>query len=89
MRDARKLATVRSYIDVSADVRICDELDSFLLEQVDASLDLLLVKLHVRNAVHQQPPDSVLTLVHGDLVPHLVQAVGGCEPRGTTSDHGD
>ena len=89
MRDARKLATVRSYIDVSADVRICDELDSFLLEQVDASLDLLFVKFHVRNAVHQQPPDPILALVYGDLVPHLVQAIGGREPRGPASDHRD
>jgi hypothetical protein len=48
----------------------------------------VLVELHVRDAVHQQPADAIGTLVHGDFVAGLVQLVGGRQAGGARTDDG-
>ena len=73
---------------VLADLGIADELDALLLHQPDAAHDhFVLVELHVRNAVHEQPAGPVRALEHGDAVAGLVELGGRREARGTGADH--
>ena len=77
-------------LDVLADVRVADELDAFLLHQLDAARDdFALVELHVRDAVHQQAARAIGALEHGHRVAGLVELRGGGESRGTGTDDGD
>ena len=58
--------------------------------QVDAALhDLLLVELHVGNAIHEQAADAVLALEDGDAVAGLVELVGAGETGRAGADDGD
>ena len=58
--------------------------------QLDAAQDdLLLVELHVRDAVHEQPAGAVGALEDGDAVAGLVELRGGAEPGGAGADDGD
>jgi hypothetical protein len=66
------------------------ENDAFLGEQVDAALhDLLLVELHVGDAIHEQAADAVGALEDGDAVAGLVELVGAGEAGGAGADDGD
>mmetsp|Transcript_96794 Transcript_96794/g.276534 ORF Transcript_96794/g.276534 Transcript_96794/m.276534 type:complete len:331 (-) Transcript_96794:510-1502(-) len=76
-------------VDVNANVRLRHELDALLDQHVDSPLDLLLLQLHVGDTVHEQPTDTVLTLVHRHLVPHLIQLVGHRQARRPATDHRD
>ena len=64
------------HVDVHADVGVGYKLDALFAQQVDPAVDRLLLELHVGDPVHEQPSDPVGALVHGDLVPLLVQFVG-------------
>ena len=77
-------------LDVLADVRVADELDAFLLHVLDAAQhDVLLVELHVRNAVHQQAAGAILALEHRHRVARAVQLRGGRKTRRARADHRD
>ncbi|MFM1944679.1 MAG: hypothetical protein RI897_3661 [Verrucomicrobiota bacterium] len=75
---------------VFADLGIGDELDTFLLEEVDSAFDdLLFVEFHVRDAVHEQSSDPVGSFVDCDLVACLVELGSGGEAGGAGADDGD
>ena len=58
--------------------------------QIDAALDdVLLVELHVGDAVHEQAADAVGALEDGDPVAGLVELRGGGQPRRAGADDGD
>src|SRR5208282_5944134 len=65
------------------------ELDPLGFHLRDAGeYDLLLVELHVRDAIHEQPPHAVSALEHGDLVAGLVELRGSTQTRRTGADDG-
>jgi hypothetical protein len=74
----RRVAVVfeHFYVHVFANVRVGHELNAFFSQQVHPPLDRALVELHVWDAVHEQAPNPVVALVHGDFVAQLVQLVG-------------
>ena len=76
-------------IHVITNVGVRHELNALLAEQIHATIDGLLLKLHVRDAVHEQPPDAIGALEDGDLVPHLVQLVRGGQAGRAGSHHRD
>ena len=66
-----------------ADFGIGEELDALGFHLGHARQhDLLLVELHVRDAVHEQAADAVGALEHGDQVAGPVELRGGTEARG-------
>jgi len=78
------------WLDRSADIGVADEGDAFLLHQLDAAEDdLLLVELHVRNAIHEQAAGAVGPLVNRHEVAGTVELRGGGEAGGAGADHGD
>ena len=71
-------------LNVLADVRVADELDAFLLHELQAPLDdFTLVELHVRNAVHQQAAGAIGALEHGHEMSGAIQLRRSGEPGGT------
>ena len=75
---------------ILADLGVGDELDAFGFHQLDAAQhDLLLVELHVGNAVHEQAADAIGAFENGDRVAGLVQLRGGAKSRGTGADDRD
>ena len=75
---------------VRADLGVGDELDALGFHQRDAAQhDLLLVELHVRDAVHEQAADAVGALEDGDRVAGLVELGGGAQAGGAGADDGD
>ena len=77
-------------VDVLAHVRVGDEAHAFRFEQRQAALDhRLLLELHVRDAVHEQPADAVVALVDGDGVAGAVELVGGGEAGRARADDRD
>ena len=75
---------------VHADVGVGDELDAFGFHLRDARQhDLLLVELHVGDAVHEQAADAVGALEDGDRVAGLVELGRGAEAGGAGADDGD
>ncbi len=63
-----------------ADMATSNILDSLGTHEVNTPLHNLLVKLHVRDAVHEKTPNAIGALVHRHLVAALVELVGGSEP---------
>ena len=77
-------------LDVLADVGVADELDALLLHELDAAEDdLLLVELHVGDAVHEETARTVGALEDGDTVAGEVELRGGGETGGAGADDGD
>ena len=60
----------------------------FLGHQVYSPLHDRFIKLHVRDAVHQQAAYSIRTFEDGDPVTGLVKLGGACKPRRARPDHG-
>src|SRR6185295_5543222 len=54
-----------------------------------AALDDLLLELHVRDAVHEQPADAVVALEDGDQVADAVELRRAGEARGSGAHHRD
>mmetsp|Transcript_14152 Transcript_14152/g.33381 ORF Transcript_14152/g.33381 Transcript_14152/m.33381 type:complete len:250 (-) Transcript_14152:5272-6021(-) len=64
--------------------------DTFLAHEVHAALHyLLLVCLHVWNAIHHQASNPVSSLIHRHKVPHLVELISSCQPSRPGADNGD
>src|SRR6478736_3319959 len=77
-------------LDVVADVGVADELDALLLHELDAAQDdLLLVQLHVGDAVHEQAARAVGALEDGDGVAGAIELRGGGQTGGAGADDGD
>lgn len=76
------------HIHILPNIRIGHKLNPLLSQQIDTSVDRILLELHIGNAVHEQPPDSVGTLKDRHLVPHLIQLIRGRQPRRTGANHG-
>ena len=71
-------------LDVLADVRVADELDAFLLHELEATFDdFALVELHVRNAVHQQAARTIGAFEHRHQVSRAIQLRSSGESGGT------
>ena len=69
---------------------LADELDALGFHQVDAAQhDLLLVELHVGDAVHEQAADAVGALEDRDRVAGPVELGGGGQARRAGADDGD
>ncbi|MNM64308.1 hypothetical protein D3C81_756990 [compost metagenome] len=68
-----------------ADLDPGDEANPFGGKQINAALNDLLIKLHVRDAVHQQPADTIRPFVHGHVMPSFVQLIRTGQPRRTGS----
>ncbi len=67
---------------VGADLGVGDEVDAFGFHLGHARQhDLLLVELHVGDAIHEQAADAVGALENGDQVAGLVELGGGAEAR--------
>ena len=56
------------YVDALSDIRIRDELDAFICEEVHSAGHFVLVQLHVRDAVHEESSDAVLPFIDSHLV---------------------
>ena len=65
-----------------------DKLNTFFTQQVDTSLDHVFSQFHLGDAIHQQPAYSIGALVDGNVVPRLVQLVGGRQAGRTGTDDG-
>src|SRR6478736_4512101 len=77
-------------LDVVTDVGVADELDALLLHELDAAQDdLLLVQLHVGDAVHEQAARAVGALEDGDGVAGAIELRGGGQTGGAGADDGD
>ena len=60
--------------DVATDLAVAAEGDTLTLHLFDAAQhDLLLVELHVRDAVHEQTARTVGALKHGDIMASTVE----------------
>ena len=75
--------------DILADMAASDKFNPFGGQQVNATLHNLLVKFHVGDAIHEQPTNSVRSLVDGDAMSGLVELRRAGQPRGTGADHRD
>ena len=65
------------------DLGVADELDAFVLEQLDAAQhDFLFVELHVRNAVHEQTAGPVSAFKNGHRWPALFNCAAALNPAG-------
>src|SRR5262249_22045219 len=62
------------------------KLDALLYHEVDASLNRALVQLHVRDAVHKQPADTVGPLEDGDPMAGTVELLRCRQARRTGAD---
>jgi hypothetical protein len=51
-----------------ADLRVGLKDNALLGHQIDTALDNGFIQLHVGNAVHEQPPDTIGALIHGDVM---------------------
>ena len=75
---------------IFADLGVADKFDAFGFHLFDAAQDdLLLVELHVRDAIHEQAAGAVGALENGDEVAGLVQLRGGAKSRRAGADDGD
>ena len=75
---------------IFADFGVADKFDAFGFHLFDAAQhDLLLVELHVRDAVHEQAAGAVGALENRDEVAGLVQLRGGAKSRRAGADDGD
>ena len=75
---------------IFSDLDAADELHSFAFEHLEpAHHDLLLVELHVRDAVHEQPARTVGALIDGDEMPRPVELRGGGKTGGAGTDDRD
>ena len=72
--------------DINNDIR--DEFNPFFTWKTCTTLHSVLIELHVRYAIHQQPSYTILSLINCDFVAILVERIGGCKSRGTTPDNG-
>jgi hypothetical protein len=43
----------------------------------------------LRDAIHQEPPHSVISIVNGDEVPSFIKLVGACQSRWSGTNDGD
>ncbi|MNV28038.1 hypothetical protein D3C71_1192150 [compost metagenome] len=73
--------------NVSADFGSGNELNAFRRKQVNAPLHFLLVELHVRDAVCQQPADAVGPLIDGHGMTRLVELRRAGHTRRSGADH--
>ena len=88
--DGVEVPTHHLRLVVVADFGVVDKSDAFLFELVDAAHQhLLLVELHVRDAVHQQPARAVSALQHRHRMSGTVELLRSGEPCRTRSHHGD
>lgn len=78
-----------SGVNIGADVGIRDEVDPFLCKQVDSSLNDLLVKLHIGNAILQETSDTVISVVNGDQMSSLVKSLRASQTSGTRANYRD
>mmetsp|Transcript_11658 Transcript_11658/g.27322 ORF Transcript_11658/g.27322 Transcript_11658/m.27322 type:complete len:337 (-) Transcript_11658:419-1429(-) len=74
-------------VHVLSDIGVGDEFDSFLPQQIDATVHGLLLQLHVGDSVHEQSSDAIGALKDGHLVSHLVQLVGAGQSGRSRSHH--
>ena len=75
--------------DVATDLAVAAEGDTLTLHLLDAAQhDLLLVELHVRDAVHEQAAGTVSTLKHRDVMARLVELGRGGESCRAGTDDG-
>ena len=72
-----------------ADLYSALELDAFFLHQFYASEDDLLIKFHVRDAIHQESARPVRSFENGDTVACVVELVGTGKARWAGSDDRD
>ena len=75
--------------DVDADVDAGPEPSALGLHLGQPAVDVALLHLELGNAVAQQPADAVGALEDRDLVAGASQLLGGRQPGGTRSHHGD
>ncbi len=72
---------------VVTDIGIANELDTFLLKELDATHHyILLVELHVGDAVHQKSARSIGTLEHRHRVTCTIQLLSRCKTGRTRTD---
>jgi hypothetical protein len=70
-------------LDVLADVGVADELDALLLHELDpAQDDLLLVELHVRDAVHEEPAGRSARSKTVTVCPARLSCAAAARPAG-------
>ena len=77
------------WLALSADSDTSHELDALGSEEVNTTLDDLLVELHVGDTVHEQTTNAVGALEDGDFVAALVELVGGSETCRARADNGN
>ena len=76
--------------DVGADRRAGEKGNAFLFHDTDSSIDnIVLVELHIRDAVHQQSSDSIIAFVDRDPMPGFVELRGSGEASRPGTDHGN
>src|SRR4030095_16686737 len=76
--------------NVLPDLRVAAKGDAFLFHELKpAQDDLLLVELHVRDAVHQQPAWAIRPFEDRYGVAGLVELRGGAKSRGTGPNAGE
>ena len=75
---------------IFADGGVAHEFHAFIFKQPDAPQnDLVLVELHVRNAIHEQSAGAVRAFEHRDGVSSLVELGGSAQSSRAGTDDGD
>src|SRR5204863_8258406 len=73
-----------------AQFTIADDLDAFLLEELDpAHHDLFLVELHVGDAIHEQAAWTIGALENGHPMSGMVELSRGAKTGGSGPDDGN
>lgn len=64
---------------VNADFGICHKIYTFLRQKLNTAFNDIFLKLHARNAVHQQAAGSVGTLIDCYGMTGLIQLISACQ----------
>jgi hypothetical protein len=70
-------------------VSVVDKVDSLVSHEVETTLYDALVELGVRDTVHEETSEAVVSVVNGYRVTSFVELIGSGETSGTRSDNGN
>ena len=75
--------------DIFAHIPIGKELYALCLHDLYLAVDDFFFQFHIRNTVHQQSADAILSLIDMYLMSTLVELIGCCKSRRSGTDDGD
>ena len=76
-------------LDILTDICICHKCDTFCFHHVDLPVNDPLFQLHIRNTVHEQSADPVMTFKYRYQMPTLIELVCNSKSARTATDYRD